>query len=156
MHSNIVYMSLYKIHEDDLVYPAHEPNAVPFNAGDILNSDCLREVYAHPFENTNMMCVSPNNAAFYMGFTRPVISFFGCCVVTYMKDYGRLMIALYLQVHSDGRHTVILDWNTPLTEHLSPLLNEARLAIVHSKRADGNFFPDNHAHGRILCRKHVR
>ena len=88
-------MSLYKLKEEDPIYPAHEHDAICINSEDILNKNTAREVYAHPFEHTKLMCVSPNNAAFYVGLQPPIIAFYGCCVITYGKDYGRLMIALY-------------------------------------------------------------
>ena len=86
-------MSLYKIKDSDPVSSVNEHSGIPINADNLLDGKYSREVYIHPSDHWDCMSISPNNAAFKLSFTEPLISFYSCCIVTY-KDYGRFMITL--------------------------------------------------------------
>jgi len=107
-----IKMSLYKLSESDQIYSANEKGGIPIDADNLLDEGCKREVHIHPSDKKGCACFSPNNAAFYLVFSQPLIAFFGCCIVPY-ENYGKLTISL---------HTLFSNYKAQIYNHLDSIV----------------------------------
>lgn len=90
-HKTHVNVSAYRKSPLDQFYPVQEDDKLPFDAENILDFSCLREVILHASDDGNL-ALSPNNIAFLTSLHNSVSTLYVVCVVNYKDKPCKVLI----------------------------------------------------------------
>ncbi len=71
---------------------ASDSGRISVNPNDFLCSDTLMEVHLHPVDSSGAMAVSPNNSAFLLNLTLPIVNF--SVVMLHDQEQGRAKLTV--------------------------------------------------------------